>query len=144
MILNRQQKEKLVIDLLNQHFSYPQIAKKAHMSFSDIKKIELMVTGDDKKKDEGGEKEKKVKSIHCQAFELFLEGRIPVQVAIDLDLETGRVLTILNDFMRLQNMGKAATILKEYKDQLSPFVKLFEWLMKNNTRARTSDTQLTA
>ena len=33
-------------------------------------------------------------------------------------------------------MHKAATILKEYKDQLAPFVKLFELLKKNNTRVR--------
>src|SRR5215217_54344 len=124
MILNRQQKEKLVIDLLNQGFTYPQIAKRAHVSFSEIKRIELMVTGDDKEeKYKVAEKEKKAKSIHCQAFELFLQGRSPVQVAIDLDLETDRAMTFLYDFLRLQNMHRAAKILKENKDQLDPFVK---------------------
>jgi hypothetical protein len=136
MILNKQQKEKLVIDLLNQGLSYPQIAKRAHVSFSEIKRIELMVTGDDKIKDEEKEKEKQAKSIHCQAFELFLQNKSPVQVAIDLNLETDRAMTFLYDFLRLQNMQKAATILKENKDQLAPFVKLFEWLRKNNTRGK--------
>ena len=46
MILNRQQKENLVIDLLNQGVSYPQIAKQAHVSFSDIKKIRMKATGE--------------------------------------------------------------------------------------------------
>jgi hypothetical protein len=79
MILNRQQKEKLVIDLLNRGFTYPQIAKQAHVSFSEIKRIDLMVTGDDKKvENEQAEKEKKAKPVHCQAFELFLQGRSPV------------------------------------------------------------------
>jgi hypothetical protein len=137
MILNKQQKEKLVIDLLNKGFTYPQIAKQAHVSFSEIKRIELMVTGDDKKvKEEEAEKEKKAKSIHCQAFELFQAGVTPVQVAIDLDLETDRAMSFLYDFLRLQNMNKAVTILKEYKDQLVPFVKLFDWLRKNNTRGK--------
>jgi hypothetical protein len=137
MILNRQEKEKLVIDLLNQGFNYPQIAKQAHVSFSEIKRIELMVTGDDKRgQDEGSEKEKKAKSIHCQAFELFLQNKSPVQVAIDLELETDRAMTFLYDFLRLQNMHRAAKILKEYKDQLGPFVKLFEWLKINNTRVK--------
>jgi hypothetical protein len=137
MILNKQQKEKLAIDLLNQGLTYPQIAKKAHVSFSEIKRIELMVTGDDKKvEDEGGEKEKKAKSIHCQAFELFLQGSSPVQVAIELELETDRTMTFLYDFLRLQNMHKATTILKEYKDQLAPFVKLFDLLKRNNTRVK--------
>jgi hypothetical protein len=137
MILNKQQKEALVIELLNKGYTYPQIAKQAHVSFSEIKRIELMVTGDDKKaEDEGGEKEKKAKSIHCQAFELFLQNKSPVQVAIDLNLETDRAMTFLYDFLRLQNMNKAVTILKENKDQLGPFVKLFEWLRKNNTKGK--------
>ena len=33
-------------------------------------------------------------------------------------------------------MHKAATILKEHKNQLAPFVKLFEELKRNNTRVR--------
>jgi hypothetical protein len=137
MILNRQQKEKLVIDLLNQDFSYPQIAKKAHVSFSDIKRIELKVTGDDKKKeDEETEKEKKAKSTHCQAFELFLQNKSPVQVAIELDSSRQEVTGMFHDFLMLNNMYRAATILREYKDQLTPFVKLFEWLKKNNTRGK--------
>ncbi len=136
MILNRQQKENLVIDLLNQGISFPQIAKQAHVSFSDIKRIRQKETGDDKEIDEDAEKGKKAKSIPCQAFELFLEGRSPVHVAIDLDLETDRVMGILNDFLRLQNMQKVVTILKEHKNQLAPFVKLFEELKRNNTRVK--------
>ncbi len=126
----------MVIDLLNQGISVPQIAKQAHVSFTDIKKIRQKATGDDKEIDEEEEKGKKAKSITCQAFELFLEGRSPVQVAIDLDLETDRVMSILNDFLRLKNMHKAATILKEHKNQLAPFVKLIEELKKNNTRVK--------
>src|SRR4051812_23231372 len=45
-------------------------------------------------------------------------------------------MTFLYDFLRLQNMQKAAKILKEYKDQLAPFVKMFDWLKINNTRGK--------
>jgi hypothetical protein len=51
-------------------------------------------------------------------------------------LETGRFTGIHYDFLRLQNVNKTATILKENKDQLAPYVKLFEWLKKNNTRGK--------
>ncbi len=136
MILNRKQKEDLVIDLLNQGISFPQIAKQAHVSFTDIKRIRQKATGDDKETDEEAEKEKKAKSIPSQAFELFLEGMSPVQVAIDLDLETDRVMSILSDFLRLNNMHKVATILKEHKNQLAPFVKLIEELKRNTTRVK--------
>jgi hypothetical protein len=58
------------------------------VSISDIRKMRQKVTGEDKKEDEEAEKGKKAKSIPCQAFELFLAGRSPVQASIDLDLET--------------------------------------------------------
>jgi hypothetical protein len=115
MILNKQQKEKLVIDLLNQGFTYPQIAKQAHVSFSEIKRIEQKVTGDDKKmEDEGGEKEKKAKSILSQAFELFLDNKTLVEVAISLDLPTEEILKIHSDYLILQNNQKVAIILKKH------------------------------
>ncbi len=136
MILNRQQKEDLVIDLLNQGLSFPKIAKQARVSFTDIKRIRQKVTGEDKEIDEEAEKGKKAKSIPSQAFELFLAGVTPVQVAIDLDLETGKVMGILHDFLRLQNMQKVVTILKEHQNQLTPFVKLIEELKRNNTRVK--------
>ena len=67
---------------------------------------------------------------------MFLAGRIPVQVAIDLDLEPDMVISILYDFLRLQSMHKATTILKENKDHLAPFVKLLEVVKKNITRVK--------
>ena len=67
---------------------------------------------------------------------MFLAGRTPVQVAIDLDLEPDRVTSILYDFLRLQRMHKATTILKENKDNLAPFVKLLEEVKINITRVK--------
>ena len=105
------------------------------MSFSDIKRIRRKATREGKN-DEGSEKGKKAKSIPCQAFEMFLAGRTPVQVAVDLDLEPDRVMSIPYDFLRLQKMHKATTILKENKDHLAPFVKLLEKVKINITRVR--------
>jgi hypothetical protein len=137
MILNRKQKEKLVIDLLNQGLTYPQIAKKAHVSFSEIKRIELMVTGDDKRgQDEGGEKEKKAKSIHCQAFELFLQNKSPVQVAIELDLATDQVLKIHSDYQILQNMGKVSRVLMEHKKELGVYLNLLDFINENKIKVK--------
>ena len=63
------------------------------------------------------QKRKKRQSPYpARRFELFLESKSPVQVAIDLDLETDRVMSILNDFLRLQNLHKAVTILKATKN----------------------------
>ncbi len=93
-ILNRQQKENLVIDLLNQGVSVPQIAKQAHVSFSEIKKIRMKTTGEVSEVQKEVQKKKPL-SIPSQAFKLFLEGKSIVQVAIVLDLPTDQVLKIL-------------------------------------------------
>lgn len=67
---------------------------------------------------------------------MFLAGRIPVQVAIDLDLEPDMVTSILYDFLRLQRIHKATTILKENKDNLAPFVALLEEVKTGITRVK--------
>ena len=71
MILNKQQKENLVIELLNQGVGVPQIAKQAHVSFSEIKKIRMKATGDVSEVKKEVQKKKPL-SIPSQAFKLFL------------------------------------------------------------------------
>ena len=46
MVLNEQDKEALVIDLLNKGHMARQIAMTAHVSFSYIKKIRIKLTGE--------------------------------------------------------------------------------------------------
>ncbi len=134
MILNRQQKEKLVIDLLNQGVSYPQIAKQAHISFSDIKKIRMKSTGDISEEQHQDDQKKKPLSIPSQAFKLFLEGKSVVQVAIMLDLPTDEVLKIHSDFLILQNMERVSRILTENRKNLDSYLCLFDFVNGNNIK----------
>ena len=96
MILNKQQKEDLVIQLLEKGLSVQQISKQAHVSFSTIKKISQKMTG------EANNKEKEL-SISSKSFKLFLEGRSSVEVAIELDLPTEQVLQFHTEYLTLQN-----------------------------------------
>ena len=57
-------------------------------------------------------------SISSQAFNLFLEGKSIVQVAIGLDLPTDQVLKIHSDYLILQNMGMASRVLMENRKNL--------------------------
>ncbi len=86
MILNKQQKEEMVVDLLNKGYTAKQISKMAHVSFMDIKMIRMKVTGDFDENAEG--KSEKETSVSTQAFKLFVQGYSPVSVAIELDLPT--------------------------------------------------------
>ncbi len=135
MILNRQQKEKLVIDLLNQGISVPQIAKQAHVSFSDIKKIRMKLTGDVSEDQKQEDQKKKPLSIPSQAFKLFLDGKSVVEVAIGLDLPTDQVLKIHADYLVLQNMERASRVLTENRKNLAAYLKLFDFLDGNNVKA---------
>ena len=91
MILNEQDKEALVIDLLNQGNTARQIAKVAHVSFSYIKKIRMKLAGEVDEEQKEVEMKKPL-SIPSHAFKLFLEGKSLVKVAIELDLPTDQVL----------------------------------------------------
>ena len=134
MILNRQQKENLVIDLLNQGLSVPQIAKQAHMSFTDIKKIRMKITGEvsDEHRKEG--QKKKLLSIPSQAFKLFLEGKSIVQVAIMLDLPTDQALKIHSDYLMLQNMERVSRMLTENRKNLDSYLCLFDFVDGKNIK----------
>ena len=67
MILSEQDKEALVIDLLNKWHMARQIAKQAHVSFTDITKIKRKAAGE-----YVGDSKEKSKSIVSQSFSMFL------------------------------------------------------------------------
>ena len=46
MLLSEKEKEALVVDLLNKGQTAREIAKQAHISFTDIKKIRMKLTGE--------------------------------------------------------------------------------------------------
>jgi hypothetical protein len=132
MIFSEKDKEKLVVDLLNKGHTAREIAKQAHLSFTDIKKIQMKITGDV----DGGDKEKKKPlSIPSQAFKLFLEGKSIVQVAIWLDLHTDQALKIHSDYLTLRNMGMASQKIMENRRNLVAYLKLFDYLEGNKVKA---------
>jgi hypothetical protein len=141
MILNKKEKEEIVIKLLNDGITFKEIAKRVHMSLSDISKIKRKITGEEIEKE-------KLLSIPSQAFQLFKEGKSLIDVAISLDLPKDEVIQNYLDYLTLKNMGKVASILQEHKNNLSIFLKLFNYLKKNNIKwnniEQTIDNKLQA
>ncbi len=132
MLLNEKDRDAMVIDLLKKGLTTREVAKEAHVSFTDIKRIRNKITGDSVKYDD---EKKKSLSIQSQAFKLFLEGKSVVQVAIGLDLSTDQVLKIHSDYLILRNMGMASRALMENRKNLGAYLKLFDFLDGNNVRA---------
>jgi transcriptional regulator len=83
--MNRQEKEKLVLELPKQGKTIRQITQIVHMTFGDISSIIRRETG------EGEEQERIRMSKASQALKLFEQENTPVQVAIKLDVETQEV-----------------------------------------------------
>src|SRR5690349_14122866 len=103
MVLSPNEKESLVIDLLNKNYTLREIAKIARVSFTYICKIRKNLAGEELV---DNDKQKPVKplSIASQAFQLFKEGNSLVDVAIILDIPKDDVIQNYSDYLILKNM----------------------------------------
>jgi transposase len=98
MILNKHQKKALVIEYYKQGKTRRQIAETVHMSFKDIADIINKYTGDDKQANNPE------KSKDSRAFELFLQGKRSVEVAIELDMPADKVEELHVQYWRLSKL----------------------------------------
>ena len=67
MILSKQEKEELVVKLLDEGITFKEIAKRVHLSLSDISRIKRKLTGEEI------EKSRPPLSMPSQTFQLFKE-----------------------------------------------------------------------
>ncbi len=133
MALSSDEKEYLVIDLLNKNYTIREIAKSAHVSFSYIGNMRKKLAGKVINENEEGAKSL---SVQSQAFRLFLENKLLVDVAILLDIPSEEVLKIYSNYLTLQNMRSVVRILTEHRKDLAPFLKWFNYIQKNSIKAK--------
>ena len=124
MILTREGKEKLVLDLYNEGKSTREIAQIAHMSFRDIGAII------DKKEKEQESKEGQTRQgfLSTQAYKLFSEGKTPEEVAIALNLRQTQVTEFYIEHWKLKGLYMLNQIYEEIQDGIGPFVNLYSSL----------------
>ena len=122
MILTREGKEKLVLDLYNEGKSTREIAQIAHMSFRDIGFII------DKKEKEQESKEGQTRQgiLSTQAYKLFSEGKTPEEVAIALNLRQTQVTEFYTEHWKLKGLYMLNQIYEEIKDGIGPFMNLYQ------------------
>jgi hypothetical protein len=122
-VLNRQDKQHLVIELYRQGKTIREIASVAHLSFRDIGSIIRKIDGrDDVTKDI------KNKSRETKALWLFSNGKKPIEVAVELDLTASEVHEIQEEFWALNDLHELALVYGEIKSYLPSFLKLFHCL----------------
>jgi transposase len=141
MVLNRRNKEQLVIELHRQGKSIREIASTAHLSFSDIGSIIRKIEGRDEEVKTKGIKNK---SKDTQALFLFSSDKKPIDVAIELNLSASEVHEMQEEFWALNDLHELAFMYNEIKTFLPSFLKLFHCLKMRRMldEKNFSDTQI--
>ena len=125
-VLNRQDKQHLVIELYCQGKTIREIASVAHLLFRDIGSIIRKMDGrDDMTKDI------KNKSRETKALWLFSNGKKPIEVAVELDLTASEVHEMQEEFWALNDLHELALVYGEIKSYLPSFLKLFHCLKEH-------------
>jgi hypothetical protein len=130
--LNRYQKKALVIELYKQGKTRRQIAEIAHMSFKDIADIINEHTGEDMTFN------KPEKSKDSRAFELFLQGKQSVEVAIELDMPADKVEELQVQYWRLSKLDDLEELYYEAGYSLSLLLQLHD-ILKNKRITKDKD-----
>jgi AraC-like DNA-binding protein len=126
---SREKREQYVIDLYKRGKSIRDIAQEVHMSFSDIGAIIRKVTGDNRPKGQAVEASKQT-----QAYKLFMEGKKPVEVAIELNLGSNEVERLYREYWRLQHLYKLTGCYDEIKDYLASFLRLHRLMIQGKMK----------
>jgi hypothetical protein len=124
VMLNKQDKEKLVIMLHKEGKTIRQIAHEAQLSFTDIGKIIRKLNG----QNNNDSMDLKDKSIETHAIYLFSIGKTPLEVAIELNLPSAEVHDLQEEFWALNQLHDLAFAYGEIKNFLPSFLKLFHSL----------------
>jgi len=110
--MDRKQKEALVLALLEKGETYRDIARKAGVSPNTIKAIANRAGLDE------------TTSIHSRAFELFSEGKTPLQVAIALNLEAEEAIQYHQQYYMLLGCTEFTKVYLQIKNNPWPYVNL--------------------
>src|ERR687890_68008 len=135
-ILTRQEKERLVLDLYNQGKTYREISKEARISPRDIgvilnkaveeeKTEELKEAEQDHVAENRGQEQQHL-SLGARAYQLFSEGRIPIEVAIVLNLRESETTEFYKEYWKLNQLHNLNMVYEEIKDNIGYFLKLYK------------------
>ncbi|HET7285662.1 MAG TPA: hypothetical protein VFI70_13340 [Nitrososphaeraceae archaeon] len=97
MVLTREEKERLVVDLLNKRTPIRIISNQVGMSFRDIGAIKKQA----ERYKEAKEGQAQLALLGSRAYKLFSEGKTSVQVAIDLNIRQPEATQLYKEYWNL-------------------------------------------
>ena len=111
-MMNKKQKEALVLALAEKGATYREITKKAGVSPNTIKAV-LNKAGLDESS-----------SISSRAFEFYVQQKTPVEVAIELNLEAEKAINYYHQYLMLLGITEFTRAYLQVKNILWSFVNL--------------------
>jgi hypothetical protein len=128
-MLNKKEKEELVVKLHQENKTIRQIAELVHMSFKDIGTIIRRINGHDN--DKCTDTTLSNKSKATQALYLFEHGKKPIDVAIELDLPESEVNDLQQEFWALHQLYELPLVYQELKNDFDSFFEMYKLFKKN-------------
>jgi len=110
--MNKKQKEALVLALLEKGKTYREIAREAGVSPNTIKAIANKAGIDEST------------SISSRAFELYVQQKTPIEVAIALNLEAKEAMRYHQEYYMLLGCTEFTKVYLQIKDDPWPYVNL--------------------
>jgi predicted transcriptional regulator len=117
--MNKKQKEALVLALAEKGKTYREITKEVGVSPNTIKSVLNRAGLDDST------------STHSRAFELFSQGKTPLEVAIKLNLEAVIAIQYHQQYYMLLECTEFTKIYPLIKDNPIPFVNLVKLVLNS-------------
>ena len=134
--LNKFEKRDLILRLWDEGKTYREICHMAHVSPRDIKPLlkenkRKKKLGNSKRKGNSQELTTKKLSKCSQAYGLFLDGKTPVRVAMDLNLDFQQVRKYWLEYLRLNKMKKLYNIYIENEFHLDYLFRIYYFMLRN-------------
>ena len=120
MVLTREEKEKLLLDLYyNKDYTYRQIAKELKMSPNQIRDIIRR----HEEKDNAIASRKRELSLSSKAYKLYSKGKNRAQVAIMLDIPEPQATQFHFEYFRLTGQDELISLYARTKGKLSMLLR---------------------
>jgi DNA-binding Lrp family transcriptional regulator len=140
LFLNNYEKEKRVIELHLAGKTIREIAKEVHMSFTPISKI---IKTYERKKELQAKREEsnqssqiKKPSLSSRAFKLFIDGKKPTEVVIELDIPPEKVEKLWSQFLKSERMEECYDFFQMCQYDIPTILSINNFIKKNNIQGK--------
>jgi predicted transcriptional regulator len=130
MFISKEEKERSVIDLYSQGKTYRQIAEQVRISPNDIHAILKKKEEQEKNNSIVTNKQQQSSSLSTKAYELFSQGKTPLQVAISLNIRQSDATKYYREYWKLRGLHKLDYLYVKTNGKIWPLWKLYKQLIK--------------